>query len=68
MEELVMRCVREGTLLKEVGRKKRYYFMDLGRVIGASNGKETTLICVERLKSGGWTHGRPITEEELRRR
>jgi hypothetical protein len=41
----------------------RAFWMDVGTVIGASKGEETTLIRVE--VTSGRYHGRPITEAEL---
>jgi hypothetical protein len=43
------------------------YFMDAGRIIGASEGREVQYIYVEYLTSGE-VHGRPVTIEQLRKK
>jgi len=48
-------------------RHKRMYFMDVGRIIGASSGNETTCLYAEVLSSGE-LHDRPITIDDLRRK
>lgn len=45
---------------------RRVYWRHMGRIIGASNGKETEYIYVEYAQSGN-VHGRPITKAELRK-
>jgi len=65
--EIETRCVMIGTMFKEVSSAKRCYFMNVGRVVGASCGEETCYVYAE-WASGGAVHGRPITEGELRKK
>ena len=53
-------------LIRETG-SKRTFWRDLGVVIGASDGEETTFVFVEWTASGT-VHGRPISAAELRRK
>jgi hypothetical protein len=59
-------CLMNGPLLREI-KNKRMFFMEMDQVIGASEGVETKFIYVEWLVSGE-CHGRPITEQELKRK
>jgi len=65
-EAMEMGCIAPERLFS-VLRHKRMYFMDIGRIIGASSGEETSVLYVEHLTSGE-VHGRPITANDLRRK
>jgi hypothetical protein len=64
-EEIELRCLREGTLIAEEGSLRMYY-MNAGRIIGASAGGETEFVYVEYNRLGD-VHGRPITRQDLQR-
>jgi hypothetical protein len=64
-EELELRCIRTGTLIEEVGSVRSYY-LDVGRIIGASNGLETSIVYAEHNRTGD-VHGSPISPQELQR-
>jgi len=66
LQQLEMACLIDRVAFREL-RNKRMYFIDAGRVIGASEGVETPFLYVEWLSSGE-VHGRPITEGELRQK
>ncbi len=57
-------CIRPEHFIRTRAAVRMYY-RDLGRVIGASDGQETTFIYVEYGQAGP-VHGRPITKQELR--
>jgi hypothetical protein len=59
-----MDCAMNGPFIREI-RHKRMFYMDTGRIIGASAGEETRYLYAEWLTSGE-VHGRPITVRELR--
>ena len=44
-----------------------YFFKDMGRIIGASDGQLVQFIFV-KYNSSGDVHGQPISEQELRRK
>ena len=62
--ELEMDCVMNGPFIREI-RHKRMFYMDIGRIMGASAGEETRFLYAEWLTTGE-VHGRPITVRELR--
>ena len=67
LQAMEMGCVRDqGRLIRQT-RVKRMYFRQMDREIGASLGQRTAFVYVE-YQIGGSVHGRPITEEELRRK
>jgi hypothetical protein len=78
IETLEMDCVRKGiTQGREIVKPEnerhpyiREFWMHCGRIIGASNGKETEYMFAqwEACGSINEVHGRPITIEELRQR
>jgi DNA polymerase II small subunit/DNA polymerase delta subunit B len=69
IEQMEMETVTVQGLGNEIlaGTKPhvREFWRDMGRTIGASNGRETEYIFVVYHLSGA-VHGYPITEEELR--
>ena len=67
IEEIEMRCLREGRLFSEV-YPTRYYWMEFGFVVGASRGEETRFLLVEHDASSGDVHGHPVTRDELARK
>ena len=64
-EALEMRCVRHGRLIGVEGSVKMF-FMDAKILVGASEGFETQYVYAEHNWLGD-VHGRPISEQELRR-
>jgi hypothetical protein len=62
-KKLELDCVAKGQLIDESGSVRSYY-MDVGYLIGASDGMETTIVYAEHGRSGD-LHGRPITKEQL---
>lgn len=62
-----MRCIREGTMYKQTDDTKRCYYLNVGQIIGASKGRETSYVYAEFLRTGQ-VHGRPITDAELRQK
>jgi hypothetical protein len=67
IQEIELACLDEGIELPPANRgRTRRFCQDLGFVVGASKGEETTWVYVEWAIAGD-VHGRPITLEELRR-
>lgn len=64
-EALEMKCVHEGHLGGDNG-SIRWFYLDTGQLIGASEGKETTIVYAEWNRLGD-LHGSPITKEELKK-
>jgi hypothetical protein len=66
IREMELGCYRgEGTMICD-SPKKRTYYRCMCRVIGMSNGEETSYVYVEYCKAGrGRIHGYPITLTEL---
>lgn len=64
--DLELRCVAEGIGILSKNRSIRLFFLDVGYVVGASEGRETTIVYTEHLRLGN-VHGSPITIQELRR-
>lgn len=68
IRELEMNCVKEyGTKFPSKRPHVRQFFQQLDFVVGASQGIEVNYIYVEWHQAGA-VHGRPISEEELRRK
>jgi hypothetical protein len=65
IEDLEMRCRREGQQLPYARGPTRYYWLKLDRVVGASKGEETHYLLVEHAISGE-VHGHPMTWQELK--
>lgn len=65
VRELEMRCIDEGTPIRETAHK-RTYFMRTSIVVGVCCGAETTFVFAEWHDSG-MVHGRPISERALER-
>ena len=65
--ELEFDCVTRGTQIKEVPNSKRCFYKRMEQVVGASEGKETFYVYAEWSISGA-VHGRPISEDELRKK
>ncbi|MGH7139185.1 MAG: hypothetical protein ACREHD_25860 [Pirellulales bacterium] len=65
VRDLEMRCVDEGTLIRETAHK-RTYFMHTDTVVGVCCGDETTFVFAEWHDSG-IVHGRPISVRALKR-
>jgi hypothetical protein len=63
--ELELSCVELGVRIEECGSVRSYY-LQVNRIIGASEGEETNFVYAERLKCGD-VHGCPITRRELQR-
>jgi hypothetical protein len=61
---LEIACVERENFIYE-DRSVRCYYMDVGRIIGASDGAETQFVYVEYCKDGA-VHGRPMTKDQLR--
>lgn len=53
----------EGVQIQDKCHKRRFY-RDMGQIIGASAGDDTTFIYVEYVNSGP-VHGRPMTWKEI---
>ncbi|WPQ60685.1 polymorphic toxin-type HINT domain-containing protein [Chitinophaga sancti] len=62
---LEMTAISEG-LEVPIGKGVKYFIYDAGKVIGASEGKETQYLRVE-LASDGSVHGHPITDVDYRK-
>ncbi len=62
--ELELRCIREGRLVHTRGAN-RWYYLDVGEMIGASSGVETKYVYVQYDTLRGDVHGRPISLREL---
>lgn len=60
-----MACIEAPNMPFSTLRHKRMYFMDMGYIIGASSGFETSYLYVEYLSCGS-VHGRPVTVDNLR--
>ena len=68
IEALEMGCMADETNeFLSNKRHVRYFFLDAGKIIGASAGKEVRHIFVE-YHMDGTVHGRPITAQELRQK
>jgi hypothetical protein len=65
-KQLELGCIGSGVLVNDDGAVRAYY-QDVGQIIGASYGEETTLVWSEWGKSGRTVHGRPISKQELKR-
>lgn len=64
--ELELRCIREGVLIGQADDFPCAYYLKMGKAIGACSGVETVFIYANWQKTGD-IHGRPISEELLRR-
>lgn len=64
ISELELRCVVEGTVIRETHNKRTAY-MKLTDVVGACSGEDTNYCFAEC--TSGFYHGRPICERELKR-
>lgn len=65
VRDLELRCIEEGTLIRETGNK-RTYFMLTEMIVGVCHGDEATYVFAEWHDSG-MIHGRPISERALKR-
>ena len=66
-EGMELRWVSGGGQFLRESAGKRTFWMDLGMMIGAADGEETTFIFVEWAMSGT-VHGRPMSLEGLRKK
>lgn len=63
IETMELACVERGTQIQDKCHK-RTFFLDLERIIGASDGEQTSWIYVEYHNSGS-VHGRPMTRGQI---
>lgn len=65
-QQMELSCIAQESPFRGDNTVRRFW-MDAGKMIGASNGEETRYIMVE-WKNSGEIHGRPISLSELRRK
>jgi hypothetical protein len=64
VEEVELRCLREGNSIHACGNKFTFYMRVRGVIVGACSGFDTEYIFVEC--NSGFVHGRPISQQALR--
>ena len=67
IETIEEECIATGNELPFVIPAKRRFWMQLDFIVGASKGEETGIVYAEWPITNG-VHGRPITENELKKK